>query len=187
MPPRRRARNTAAAQSTLSFGNQSRVTKPVTAPTDKAKALDSTPPLSRKLTSATPEPQNVPASPVEHSEPLVSELVVRPQPTVEKPAPTSEEDKRALKLNKKDVWRYWQSQEETRKAPRIHQQGIDVEEKILRHFDLSSQYGPCIGIPRVNRWRRANALKLNPPIEVLAVILKGKNIKERAYIDEVLS
>lgn len=24
-----------------------------------------------------------------------------------------------------------------------HQQGMDVEEKILRHFDLSSQYGVC--------------------------------------------
>lgn len=86
-----------------------------------------------------------------------------------------------------------------------------MEEKILRHFDLSSQYGVCyfnlskiirlrkshlmpghsvqpsIGIARVKRWRRANMLKLNPPIEVLTVLLKGKNVKERAYIDELLS
>ncbi|KAJ5770154.1 uncharacterized protein N7511_002205 [Penicillium nucicola] len=187
MPPRRRAGNTAAAQSTLSFGNQSRVTKPVTAPIDKAKALDSTHSLSQKSTSATPEPQHVSISPVEPPKPHVAELVVRPEPTLEKPAITSAEDKRALKLNKQDIWRYWRAQEESRKAPRVHQQGMDVEEKILRHFDLSSQYGPCIGIPRVNRWRRANTLKLNPPIEVLAVILKGKNTKERAHIDEILS
>ncbi|KAJ5990202.1 hypothetical protein N7522_010409 [Penicillium canescens] len=187
MPPRRRAGNTTSAQSTLSFGNRSRVTKPVTKPTDKAKVLDSTPPLSQKSTSATPEPQNVSVSPVEPSKPHVAELAVRPQPTVETPAPWSEEDKRALKLTKQDIWRYWRAQEESRKAPRIHQQGIDVEEKVLRHFDLSSQYGPCVGIARVNRWRRANTLKLNPPIEVLAVILKGKDTKERAYIDELLS
>ncbi|CAG7970350.1 unnamed protein product [Penicillium nalgiovense] len=64
---------------------------------------------------------------------------------------------------------------------------MDVEEKILRHFDLSSQYGPCVGIARIKRWRRANQLKLNPPIEVLAVLLKGKSTKERAHIDELLS
>jgi hypothetical protein len=115
--PRRRAGNPAAAQSTLSFGNRSRVTKPVTAPSDKAKALDSTLPLSQKSTSATPEPQNVSVSPVD-SKPHVAELVVRPQPTVAPPAPRSEEDKRALKLNKQDIWRYWRAQEESRKAPR---------------------------------------------------------------------
>ncbi|KAJ6068842.1 hypothetical protein N7499_010729 [Penicillium canescens] len=170
MPPRRRAGNTTSAQSTLSFGNRSRVTKPVTKPTDKAKVLDSTPPLSE----------------IDFRHPRAAKSV-RPQPTVETPAPWSEEDKRALKLTKQDIWRYWRAQEESRKAPRIHQQGIDVEEKVLRHFDLSSQYGPCVGIARVNRWRRANTLKLNPPIEVLAVILKGKDTKERAYIDELLS
>lgn len=31
-----------------------------------------------------------------------------------------------------------------------HQQGMEVEEKILRHFDLSSQYGVCCLVsPRV--------------------------------------
>lgn len=64
-----------------------------------------------------------------------------------------------------------------------------MNEKILRHFDLSSQYGPCIGIPILRRWKRAYGLGLNPPIEVLAVLLqeqktnKGKG--ERAYIDEL--
>lgn len=79
-----------------------------------------------------------------------------------------------------------------------------MEEKILRHFDLSSQYGvcprsfslalhmlmtlqPCIGIARLKRWRRANMLKLNPPIEVLAVLLKEQNVSERARMDELLS
>lgn len=85
-----------------------------------------------------------------------------------------------------------------------------MEEKILRHFDLSSQYGvslrlfpgfnwnaiypgranmsqPCIGIARLKRWRRANMLKLNPPIEVLAVLLKNEHVKERAHMDELLS
>lgn len=90
----------------------------------------------------------------------------------------------------------------------VHQNDLDMEEKILRHFDLSSQYGvrevpscsstkspehmltlsqPCIGIARLKRWRRANMLKLNPPIEVLAVLLKDGNVCERAHMDELLS
>lgn len=28
----------------------------------------------------------------------------------------------------------------------VHQADLDLEEKILRHFDLSSQYGVCICI-----------------------------------------
>jgi hypothetical protein len=53
------------------------------------------------------------------------------------------------------------------------------------YTDVFSQ--PCIGIARIKRWRRANMLKLNPPIEVLAVLLKGENVKERAHMDESLS
>lgn len=55
-------------------------------------------------------------------------------------------------------------------------------EKILRHFDLSSEYGPCIGITRLNRWKRAQSLSLNPPIEVLAVLLR----EEAKDADDVL-
>lgn len=95
----------------------------------------------------------------------------------------------------------------------VHQENLGLEEKILRHFDLSSQYGvrcpffldvstgdilgleattanvdqPCIGIARLKRWRRANMLKLNPPIEVLAVLLKDKTVEERAHMDRLLS
>ncbi|KAJ5559083.1 hypothetical protein N7461_003055 [Penicillium sp. DV-2018c] len=187
MPPRRHG-TPAGSQPTLSFGSRTRVTKPVTAPSRKAKALDSpAPSLSDKSPSDTPEPQQASVIHEESSKPHVAELVVREQAAVEHQAPLSEEDKRALKLTKKDIWRYWQAQEQARKAPSVHQEGLDVEEKILRHFDLSSHYGPCIGIPRVKRWRRANMLKLNPPIEVLTVLLKGKDTKERAYIDELLS
>ncbi|KAI4214884.1 MAG: hypothetical protein LQ351_002597 [Letrouitia transgressa] len=60
----------------------------------------------------------------------------------------------------------------------VHQQALSMHEKILRHFDLSSQYGPCVGIPRVKRWKRAEALGLRPPIEVLAVLVKEREKEE---------
>ena len=71
----------------------------------------------------------------------------------------------------------------------VHQEHLSMNEKILRHFDLSSQYGPCIGIPRLRRWKRAYGLGLHPPIEVLAVLLReqktNKGKGEMAYIDEL--
>jgi DNA polymerase delta subunit 4 len=43
----------------------------------------------------------------------------------------------------------------------------------------------------MKRWVRANKLGLNPPIEVLAVLLKeeqkGNNKIERAYVDELMN
>jgi hypothetical protein len=37
---------------------------------------------------------------------------------------------------------------------------------ILRVFDLSSQWGPCVGISRLERWKRAEEWGLEPPVEV---------------------
>lgn len=74
----------------------------------------------------------------------------------------------------------------------VHQSTVPLHEKILRHFDLSSQYGPCIGIARLRRWERAQTLRLEPPIEVLAVLLreeakgdKGRETGKIAYVDEL--
>ncbi|KAJ5983020.1 hypothetical protein N7481_005119 [Penicillium waksmanii] len=175
MPPRRRT--AASGQSTLSFGTQSRVTKPSTAPR-LGKNLD-------KPASGTPEPQDVIVS--QPPNPHAAELVVRQQVKPATQEPLLEEDKRALKMSKQDLNRYWKKEEQARLAPRVHQGDLAMEEKILRHFDLSSQYGPCIGIARIKRWRRANKLKLNPPLEVLAVLLKNEEVEERAHMDELLS
>ncbi|ODM20195.1 hypothetical protein SI65_05183 [Aspergillus cristatus] len=201
MPPtRRRTGNTSAAnQSTLSFGSSARVTKP-TAPTptsQKAKALEpaaSVVPEEHKPEKPQPsndvaEPQQIPVTPAEPSKPHTAELAVRGQAKVEtKETPWGEEDKKALNVSEKDLVRYWKSEEEGRRAPRVHQEDLGLHEKILRHFDLSSQYGPCIGIARIKRWRRANMLNLNPPLEVLAVLLKHEDdVKQRAYMDELMS
>jgi hypothetical protein len=46
----------------------------------------------------------------------------------------------------------------------------DVIEELLRKFDLSSKFGPCIGITRMERWTRAEELGLNPPPEVYTAL-----------------
>ena len=41
----------------------------------------------------------------------------------------------------------------------------------LIHLVRSYEFGPCVGIPRLERWERAQALGLNPPKEVLICII----------------
>ena len=53
----------------------------------------------------------------------------------------SEAEEKGAKVSDAQVKRYWKSKEDERIAPRVHQRGLSVDEKILRHFDLSSQYG----------------------------------------------
>ena len=84
----------------------------------------------------------------------------------------AEIDARALAVSESAIKAYWQGKERERKAPRVHQGSLGVREKVLREFDLSSRYGPSVGIGRLGRWRRAHGLGLEPPIEVLAVLLK---------------
>ncbi|KAL4990129.1 DNA polymerase delta, subunit 4-domain-containing protein [Aspergillus falconensis] len=191
MPPgRRRGGNTAPARSNqpvLSFGAKSRVTKPSAAPStssEKTKALEPLTAEIREKYATT----NTSESKVESEQPRVAELAVRSQAKAEIQQPLSEEEKKAARITKKQLQEYWKAEESKSRGPRVHQEGLSLDEKILRHFDLSSQYGPCIGIARLKRWRRANSLNLNPPIEVLSVLLKQEDTAgQRAYIDELLS
>ncbi|KAG5918014.1 hypothetical protein E4U42_007037, partial [Claviceps africana] len=98
---------------------------------------------------------------------------------------------RAAEVTDAHINEYWKEIEAERKAPRVHQEGLSVHEKVLRCFDVSSQYGPCIGIDRTKRWQRAERLGLNPPIEVLAVLMKehkkSSDEVETAQMDSILS
>lgn len=85
----------------------------------------------------------------------------------------------------------------TRTTKAVHQENYSLEERILRLFDMSGEYGPCLGITRLNRWKRAHRLGLSPPVEVLGVLVaveeekEGKGVAKRdkrvAGLDEDLS
>lgn len=49
----------------------------------------------------------------------------------------------------------------------------DLEE--LRSFDLCSEFGPCIGMTRVERWQRAERFGLSPPDRVLQIVREHSN------------
>lgn len=188
MPATRKSTRGAAArtaaskgQSTLSFNHK--VTKSGTAKSGKASKL-STP----TATKVEPERQiQTPTSEdVEEIEAQQPEEAAITQPEVEKSAA----ELSAEKVTDAQIKRYWKGVEAARISKRVHQEGLSQAEKVLRYFDVSSQYGPCIGIPRAKRWYRAEKLGLNPPIEVLAVLLRedgqGNKEIERAAMDRLM-
>ncbi|EXJ55985.1 hypothetical protein A1O7_08916 [Cladophialophora yegresii CBS 114405] len=196
MPRGRKSATTRAAsggQSRLSFNN--RVTK-TSAQAQRDEEVASAQKLAQiedTLQQGQPEPEVVDVKvknepelgptqrKVEDHEQSETEHIVEEEP---EPSKTSarrrvksvkgkdERELAAEKITDAQLKKYWQKEEASRLAPRVHQETLPLHEKILRHFDLSSQYGPCIGVPRLTRWRRANTLGLQPPIEVLAVLLR---------------
>ncbi|RVX70725.1 hypothetical protein B0A52_05375 [Exophiala mesophila] len=216
MPPRTRkskpAGPTSHAQSRLSFNqNSARVTK--------ANRQDDS--KSRKASSKLSAPAQAIIDdevageveiiqPTEHEEEVQETTLVEPEveqaegrdvairetprkktKSITKVPVKDEREALAEKVTDAQIKKYWKAEEDGRLAPRVHQSHLSMHEKILRHFDLSSQYGPCIGIPRLHRWKRANLLGLEPPVEVLAVLLReedkstSQGCGKIAYIDEL--
>ncbi|KAL7822251.1 DNA polymerase delta, subunit 4 domain-containing protein [Trichoderma gracile] len=122
---------------------------------------------------------------------VIDEPEEETEPVVEQVPEKSEAELKAEKITDAQIKSYWRAIEKQRKAPRVHQEGLDLAEKVLRYFDVSSQYGPCIGITRMKRWHRAERLGLKPPIEVLAVLMKeedkGTEDIETAHIDRIMN
>ncbi|KAH6966284.1 DNA polymerase delta, subunit 4-domain-containing protein [Fusarium venenatum] len=178
----------AKGQSTLSFSNK--VTKPV--PKNAKKSI-----ISSSVTKIDPSQlaKKQEAGDVVNDEPAVVEIEpikADEEKTEVAPGPVkTESELQAEKVTDAQIKKYWKSIETQWSTPRLHQQGVSQNERILRYFDVSSQYGPCIGMPRMQRWKRADRLGLNPPIEVLAVLMKeetkGNDQIETAHMDEILN
>jgi len=52
----------------------------------------------------------------------------------------------------------------------IHGKNDNKVQQILKVFDNSFEYGPCIGMTRLERWERAESLGLNPPKEIYEIL-----------------
>ncbi|KAJ7376130.1 DNA polymerase delta subunit 4 [Desmophyllum pertusum] len=52
---------------------------------------------------------------------------------------------------------------------------LTKELSVLKEFDLDSEFGPCIGITRLQRWERAKEYGLYPPEEVKTIISQHPN------------
>ncbi|KAK7685749.1 hypothetical protein QCA50_011095 [Cerrena zonata] len=96
-----------------------------------------------------------------------------------------EEPVKRPKLNVKE--KRWQSAYNQAKGRSggvkpIHSEGQNKIHEILHVFDLSYEYGPCIGVTRLERWTRADALGLKPPPEIRDILMteEGSELPEYA-------
>jgi DNA polymerase delta subunit 4 len=151
MPSTRRARisggpATKGAQSTLSFGGgRSKVTKQNTNVSKdvKDKVITAPAKVDEILQTSDIQTSVVETEEVLNEEPghVSSEVLVAKQAAVELAKPKTKEEELAEKVSDAQIKKYWRAREADRLAPRVHQEGLTVEEKILRLFDMSSNYG----------------------------------------------
>jgi DNA polymerase delta subunit 4 len=143
MPPTRRSRTSSGltakgSQKTISFGP----TKVSKTPSTKSKLPPS--PLSK-------------TSDIDIDVGHISSEAAIQQPTsaeldrVKKEGFSLEEEK-ARKVTDAQIKRYWREREAERRAPRVHQEDLGVEEKVLRLWDMSSQYGVSASMPNRGVW-----------------------------------
>jgi len=117
MPPARRKSSgpsVRGAQSTLSFGNRAKVTKPSIAPTSKKSKPD---PSLTEIIAQTIDPP-------EPEAPTTAEIAIEEQAKAEVAKPKTEAEERAEKVTDAQIKRYWKSKEDERKAPR-GETGVD--------------------------------------------------------------
>ena len=127
-------------QSTISFSNK--VTKNVATDVKKAVVADS--PL-KKVVVPEPEPEAVEAEEQVPDVAADEESEQEAEAEVQEPA-KSEAELRAEKITAAQVKRYWNKIEAERISSRVHQEDLDVSEKVLRYFDVSSQYGVSLSL-----------------------------------------
>ncbi|KAK8212027.1 DNA polymerase delta, subunit 4-domain-containing protein [Phyllosticta capitalensis] len=184
MPPKR-GQTTAVhgKQATLAFhGSSNKVTKPGRGTNDKTKLADKTKHDAALVDLSVQDEQDV-------SQLTTAERAIAEQTRSAQTKLTPEEEE-ASKVSEAQIKKYWRNKEEARLAQRVHQKELSIHEKVLREFDTTGHFGPCIGISRQKRWKRAHRLGLKPPIEVLAVLMKDgrDNTRvQRAHIDELMA
>ncbi|KAJ7625500.1 DNA polymerase delta, subunit 4-domain-containing protein [Roridomyces roridus] len=114
--------------------------------------------------------------------------VVAPKPNIIKVTRPREKsvvvEQVELNLDEKDVkWRKFFKAAKARRGggEPIHAEGQDKFHDALRVFDLSYEYGPCIGVTRLERWERAFAMGLNPPGEVKEILTCQQAANDTSY------
>lgn len=149
-----------AAQSTLSFHKQgpNRIIKPGAQRDEKStkdvkvEAEVELPPTTAEIAIV----EQVVSAKAEEKSPSVAhaktevisediaESHVKASPEKRKSVGQPDIEARARKITDAQIKKYWQAKEAERKAPRVHQEGLSIQEKLLREFDMSITYGVSV-------------------------------------------
>lgn len=71
-------------------------------------------------------------------------------------------------------------------APDVHPAVTDDAEKILKNFDFTMDFGPVVGVSRLERWERASKLGLKPPAIVKEILDTRQGHEDASYRDSFL-
>lgn len=117
------------------------------------------------------------------TKPLTASLARKPSPTSATTTAQDEEDAKRPELDVDDArWDgLWRKTKRTVNVPPSKSVHIDHEnriQQILRVFDLDPNYGPCMGMSRLERWQRAKQLDLDPPQEIHDILTTKQGVKE---------
>jgi DNA polymerase delta subunit 4 len=148
-------------QSTLSFNHK--VTKSVA---KSAKDVISSAPVKKSPLSKTAKVDvSDEEAAIAKVEPVAEQAKVESvEATKPEPPSKNESEVRAEKVSNAAIEKYWRTQEAARIAKRVHQGDLSTGEKVLRYFDVSSQYGVRI----TSLWTRFPTAETN---EMLALAL----------------
>ncbi|KAF2396667.1 hypothetical protein EJ06DRAFT_483324 [Trichodelitschia bisporula] len=172
-----------ATQSTLAFHGAGGIRKPGAAEPGK----DVKDKNAEELSVEVAEPEKEVTEPEEEVATPVELEVESPAVAPEADPTLPPEEAAARAVTDAQIKEFWEGKEKERRAPRVHQEGLSVEEKLCRQWDTDARYGPCMGISRIKRWRRAHGLGLDPPIEVYAILLREQKADKQAYVDKLMS
>jgi len=168
----------------IESSKEEKVEMPSTGPSTTMSAVKTT--ASKKKTKGTQEPSSNAANSLFRPSNAKDEDVAKkveanmsendeaelPNPAVVKrlEANVSKKDGAVLPELKPNNPKYREHYNEIKKKrgglPTIHLGDETKIHEILRGFDNTYEYGPCVGVSRRDRWDRAQALGLNPPKEV---------------------
>lgn len=60
----------------------------------------------------------------------------------------------------------------------MHKESQSPIHTIMRNFDLTPKFGPCVGISRLDRYRRAEKMGMKPPVEVLRILETEEGLRD---------
>jgi len=92
-----------------------------------------------------------------------------------------------LEVNGTDLDKVWKKTREAMGKRPIHAEQQNRVDHILRVFDLNPEFGPCVGMSRLERWERAHELQLDPPSEIKDILLTRQGQEQGRYADNVLA
>ncbi|OAX40323.1 hypothetical protein K503DRAFT_864718 [Rhizopogon vinicolor AM-OR11-026] len=113
----------------------------------------------------------------------------KPEEDEDSPAvePASADQRPSLDVTAKNYRKhYGRVREKMGNLEPIHAEGQNKIHQILRVFDMSYKYGPCVGMTRLERWERAASLGLGPPQEVRDILLTREGVGKDEYSQCVL-